>query len=169
MLEGLTIRGGHEYLPWTGGGIYIREASPVIRNNHITDNTSFFMGGGIYLVESGAHIVGNRIDQNESLSGGGIAVNGYRRAPTIMGNTFSDNIAGEGGAIFITVDGTGIEPAIGLPTILSDNTFTGNVATLYGGGAVKVGYYGNLRLDTPDSNTYSNNDPDDIFYTVPPS
>jgi len=54
-----------------------------------------------------------------------------------------------------------------VPRIL-DNTFTGNIATLYGGGAVKVEYSGSLGLDTPDSNTYSGNDPDDIFYTVPP-
>jgi len=43
------------------------------------------------------------------------------------------------------------------------------VATKYGGGAFFVEYTGNLKLDTPDSNTYSGNDPDDIFYTVPPS
>jgi hypothetical protein len=89
--------------------------------------------------------------------------------PTITGNTFSENTAGEGGAIFITSTYVGSEPAGAALLILSDNTFTGNIATLYGGGAVKVEYSGSLGLDDPDSNTYSGNDPDDIFYTVPPS
>lgn len=169
ILSGLTIKGGHKYDAHAGGGIYVREASPTIRNNHIRDHSSFFAGGGIYLVESRARISDNVFVNNKSQSGGAIAVDGYAYVPTITGNTFSDNTAGEGGAIFIGSTYIGSEPAGAAPLILSDNTFTANAATLYGGGAVKVGYSGSLRLDTPDSNTYSNNDPDDIFYEVPPS
>jgi len=169
VLSGLTIKGGHKYDAHVGGGIYVREASPTIRNNHIRNQSAFFAGGGIYLVESRARIIDNVFTSNKSQSGGAIAVDGYARVPTITGNTFSENTAGEGGAIFITSTYLGSEPAGATLLILSDNTFTGNVATLYGGGAVKVEYSGALGLDTPDSNTYSGNDPDDIFYVVPPS
>jgi len=130
--------------------------------------SSFFAGGGIYLVESRARISDNVFASNESQSGGAIAVDGYALVPTITGNTFSNNTAGEGGAIFIASTYIGSEPGGASPLILSDNTFTGNVATIYGGGAVKVEYSGNLKLDIPDSNVYSGNDPDDIFYVVPP-
>jgi len=105
---------------------------------------------------------------NESQFGGAIAVDGYAPVPTITGNTFSNNTAGEGGAIFVASTYLGSEPGGAAPLILSENTFTGNVATRYGGGAVKVEYSGNLKLDIPDSNVYSGNDPDDIFYVVPP-
>ncbi|MCK4600330.1 hypothetical protein KAU37_11020, partial [Candidatus Bipolaricaulota bacterium] len=33
VLSGLTIKGGHKYDVYVGGGIYVREASPTIRNN----------------------------------------------------------------------------------------------------------------------------------------
>jgi len=168
VLSGLTIKGGHKYDAHVGGGIYVREASPTIRNNHIRNQSAFFAGGGIYLVESRARIIDNVFTSNKSQSGGAIAVDGYARVPAITGNTFSENTAGEGGAIFITSTYLGSEPAGAALLILSDNTFTGNIATLYGGGAVKVEYSGSLGLDDPDSNTYSGNDPDDIFYTVPP-
>jgi len=49
------------------------------------------------------------------------------------------------------------------------NTGTGSGTAPPGGGAIYVEFWGNLRLDTPDSNTYSGNEPNDIFYTVPPT
>jgi len=168
VLSGLTIKGGHKYDAHVGGGIYVREASPTIRNNHISNQSAFFAGGGIYLVESRARIIDNTFTSNKSQSGGAIAVDGYARVPTITGNTFSENTAGEGGALFVSSTYLGSAPAGAALLILSDNTFTGNIATLYGGGAVKVEYSGSLGLDDPDSNTYSGNDPDDIFYTVLP-
>jgi predicted outer membrane repeat protein len=92
----------------------------------------------------------------------------------ITGNTFTNNSAPFGGAIYITADTTDPDPATAAPTIVTKNTFTGNIAkgsstAPPGGGAIFVEYWGNLRLDTPDSNTYSGNDPNDIFYTMPPS
>ena len=45
VLSGLTIKGGHKYDAHVGGGIYVREASPTIRNNYIRDHSSFFAGG----------------------------------------------------------------------------------------------------------------------------
>ena len=54
-------------------------------------------------------------------------------------------------------------------TVVSGNVFRNNVATESGGGAIFVEYTGNLRLSSPDSNTYQDNEPDDVFYVVPPS
>ena len=45
VLSGLTIEGGHKYDAHVGGGIYVREASPTIRNNHIRNQAAFFAGG----------------------------------------------------------------------------------------------------------------------------
>lgn len=110
VLSGLTIKGGHKYDAHVGGGIYVREASPTIRNNHIRNHSAFFAGGGIYLVESRARIIDNVFTSNKSQSGGAIAVDGYARVPTITGNAFSENTAGKGGAIFIASTYLGSEP-----------------------------------------------------------
>ncbi len=149
----------------------MREASPTIRNNHLINH----QGGAIYLVESGAKIIDNVFGENtNSEPGGAIVVNCYTQSPVITGNTFTNNSAPFGGAIYITADTTDPDPATAAPTIVTKNTFTGNIAkgsstAPPGGGAIFVEYWGNLRLDTPDSNTYSGNDPNDIFYTMPPS
>ena len=123
---------------------------------------------GFDLVESRATIIGNRISNNQANQGGGIAVEGYAYFPTIANNVFDNNVAARGGAIDLTSRSPGNEPDGMLPTSLSSNTFTGNIATLWGGGAVYVDYDCKLKLDDPDSNVYSGNDPDDIFYVVPP-
>lgn len=148
-----------------GGAIYVREASPFIRNNRIINSQN----SGIALYESAAHVEGNVITNNSSsLPGGGITIDSYSSAPTIIGNTFEGNSAPSGGAIFITA--TGVEdltPGCAAPTVVKDNEFRNNSSTQFGGGAIFVEYAGNLSLDAPDSNTYSGNDPNDIFYVVP--
>ncbi len=169
-LAGFTVRGGLEYPPCCGGGIYVREASPTIRNNHIVNHG----GGAIYLVESAANIKDNVFEGNtNSEPGGAIVVNSYMQAPLITGNTFRNNTAPFGGAIYITAATTGNSPATAAPTFVSKNAFVKNTArgsstAPPAGGAIHVEFYGNLRLASPDSNTYAGNDPDDIFYTVPP-
>lgn len=168
MLAGFTIRRRSPYQPFSGGAIYVREADPTIRSNHIVNNTAFFAGGGIYLVESRATIVGNRIANNSTTQGGGIAAEGYALFPTISDNEFEGNTASGGGAIQLSSIVPGQEPEGALPTTLTNNTFNANVATQWGGGAVYVDYDCKLNLDNPDSNSYSYNDPDDIFYVVPP-
>ena len=171
VLAGLTLQGGHRYEPYSGGGIYVREASPTIRNNNIRDLTVFFSGGGIYLVESRAHIVGNRISNNRSQNGGGIEAEGYYYFPTIEGNVFVNNRAEVGGAVHLSSTLPLQEPPTALPTTVGDNVFNSNVATTprAGGGAVYIMYDCKLFLGAPDGNTYSGNTPDDIYYEVPPS
>jgi len=119
-------------------------------------------------VESRATIVGNRIANNSAAQGGGIAAEGYALFPTISDNEFEGNTASGGGAIHLSSIVPGQEPEGALPTTLTNNTFNANVATQWGGGALYVDYDCKLNLDNPDSNVYSGNDPDDIFYVVPP-
>ena len=149
------------------GIVYIREASPTVRKNRIVNSPDT----GIAIYESGAKIEGNIISNNSAdLPGGAIVVDSYRVAPRITRNTFEGNSATSGGAIFIT--STAVldpEPACAAMTIVTGNVFRSNTATRFSGGAIFVEYVGNLRLDSPDSNTYVGNEPDDVFYVVPPS
>ncbi|MCK5245568.1 right-handed parallel beta-helix repeat-containing protein [Candidatus Bipolaricaulota bacterium] len=160
-----TLGGGGSQCTACAGAIYAREASPYIRNNRIINSQN----SGIALYESAAHIEGNLIANNSSTSpGGGITIDSYGQAPTIIGNTFEGNSAPSGGAIFIIT--TAVQdptPGCAAPTVVKDNEFVNNSSTQFGGGAIFVEYTGNLSLDTPDTNTYSGNDPNDIFYVVP--
>jgi len=160
-----TLGGADSQCGACAGAIYVREASPFIRNNRIINSQD----SGIALYESAAHIEGNWIaDNSSSLPGGGITIDSYRRAPTIIGNTFERNSAPSGGAIFITATMVGDPtPGCAAPTAVKNNEFRNNSSTQFGGGAIFVEYAGNLRLDTPDTNIYSGNDPNDIFYVVP--
>ena len=170
-LAGFTILGLPLPTDWTfcsacTGLIYIREASPTIRANRIINSPNT----GIAIYESRAHIEGNIISNNTGIiPGGGIYIDSLLIAPIIVGNTFENNTAPSGGAIFITASTSNPSPACAAETIVRNNVFRNNVATKYSGGAIFVEYTGNLKLDDPDSNTYSGNDPDDIFYVVPPS
>jgi parallel beta-helix repeat protein len=169
-LAGFTIRGADLPANWSfcsacTGLIHIREASPTIRDNRILDSPD----AGIVIYESAARIEDNVISGNESgAPGGGIYVDSYAIAPVIQGNTIEDNRAPSGAGLFITASPEKPEPASAAPTAVSNNVFRNNVATLYGGAAIFVEYCGNLHLDDPDTNSYSGNNPDNIFYVVPP-
>lgn len=168
-LAGFTLLAGPVVYPLCGvcsGIVYIREASPTIRNNRIVNAPDT----GIVIHESDARIEDNIVSNNTAGAfGGAIVVDCYRTAPRIVRNTFEGNSATSGGAIFITSTAV-VEPtaACAAMTIVTGNTFRNNVATQFGGGAIFVEYTGNLRLDVPDSNTYQGNEPDNVFYVVPP-
>jgi predicted outer membrane repeat protein len=72
LLAGLTIQGGDTDF---GGGIFIRDASPRLRQLIISDNTSNNRrGGGIYCTEGGhIDLRYSAVESNTSLYGGGIA------------------------------------------------------------------------------------------------
>ena len=169
VLEGFTILGDLQRVGSYGSAIYVNTASPTIRKNVISNNAAAFAGGGIYLFESRALIVDNTISANQAPQGGGLAAAGLVDFPTIEGNYFVGNLAEAGAAIHLASTDPGKEPGHALATRISDNTFIGNAATgLAGGGAIYVMYDCQLALDSPDSNTYQNNTPNDVFYEVPP-
>ena len=167
-LEGFTITGMIGCPQCATGAIYIREASPTIRGNRIIGNRE----GGIVAVESGAQIIENTFTNNvsgaKSISGGAIHAYGCRRAPSVIGNTFTGNEARSGGAIYIGASCNDLLAGDAAPMQLEGNVFEDNLATDFGGGAVFVEFGARLDLPEPDTNTYRRNDPNDIQYVVPP-
>ena len=124
-----------------GGGIYVSNSAPTIKDNIIEDNsantsvdgTRTGFGGGIYCGSSSFTsplLEGNTIERNiAGINGGGVAVSG-NVAPTIIGCTIKANetVTGDGGGIwvFVTVNGS----------MVKDNRIEGNTANDHGGGVL---------------------------------
>lgn len=129
-----------------GGGIYSKDAAPVIANNIITGNYGcnvsigpYGRGGGIYLLNAPATalITGNVIVNNSGSgtilgSGGGIALRNSRAQ--VLSNTIQHNAGGtvgNGGGI-IVIDGS---------PVIADNrvlTNTAGAGVLCAGGGIYV-------------------------------
>lgn len=105
-ISGFTLTNGGGS---TGAGIRIKECSPSIEDNIITDNVteSEGVGGGIRIYNGSPSIVGNEITNNDACysgpesgcDGGAIDIRGG--APTITDNLMAGNSAGDGGAIWL--------------------------------------------------------------------
>ncbi len=107
ILDGFTIQGGTgtpvvdgaESRP-CGGGVYIRDASPMIRNNIIAGHRlDRGCGGGLYSLGSDATIADNLFIGNSTMYGGAIYCEGG--APVLTGNTLRDDSAGFGGGLYL--------------------------------------------------------------------
>jgi hypothetical protein len=129
VLTGLTTLGG---LATFGGGISCSNSSPLISNNHISDNMAAGthpegQGGGIYCYNSSPIISNNMITGNSANAGGGIYCSDS--CPSILNNNFVGNTAMLGGG--------GVGCSNSSPTI-TNNTVTGNSAALgsAGGGGI---------------------------------
>ncbi len=101
VLEGFTITGGRGSLSIYGrggGGIFIDDASPTVRNCVVEENRVEGHGGGILMEDSNAVIEDCTVDGNRSYhtNGGGIACIGG--APTFTRTTISSNFATRYGA-----------------------------------------------------------------------
>ena len=143
VIQGFTITDGLAEAETTGahhgGGIYIADASPTIRDNLITGNwgsNSTGNGGGICYVGSAAEIRNNTISSNQGTNdqnggGGGIYVGdgstGIINGNIIEGNTGARRSGGGGG---ISVGAASPE--------ISNNDIRWN----YGGGSTCGGGYG---------------------------
>ncbi|MBI5702098.1 MAG: hypothetical protein HZC39_01090, partial [Chloroflexi bacterium] len=107
ILDGFTITGGNTQGDGHfGGGVYIINASPTLRNLIITDNQSPTGGGGGMFIGT---------DPGETTS-----------SPTITSVTFSNNTAERGGGLF----NQNSNP------VLTNVIFTGNTATNGAGGGM---------------------------------
>jgi fibronectin-binding autotransporter adhesin len=137
-----TGLGGGLYGNDGGGGIYSRDAAPLITRNVITANLAGDggYGGGIYLLSAPATAVisGNLIANNVADSpgapisgrGGGIMLR--NSDALVVGNTIEDNLAGDGGGI-----GGGIAVFNGSPTIVGNDILSndaGQAVVCMGGG-----------------------------------
>jgi len=160
ILDGFTVRNGKA--PY-GAGVYIKEASPTIRNSILTGNTAtgqFGRGGGIGVTGVWAHpfitctkFLGNTADY----AGGGLAST-HSANPYLRSNLFGANRASYGGAISVawsgrldlgwthllanqaSGDGGGIHADVPYGNVLVRQTwFNGNRAGGYGGGMAVIG------------------------------
>lgn len=155
-IDGFTITGGNATSEiigtGQGGGIYSRDASPIIQNNVIISNMASISptvgsGGGIYLygASASALISGNQVVSNTACIcwpayGGGVYVRDS--GATIQGNLIQSNTSGH--------DGGGVYILGGSPHFL-DNEIRANVAGRNGGGMFLKGGFplvqGNLIID----------------------
>lgn len=139
ILNGFTIRNGKATY---GGGIYIKEASPTIRNSIVTGNAvtgEFGRGGGIGVTGVWAHpsITCTRIIANTaSYAGGGLAST-YSANPYLRSIHFERNSASYGGAISVAWSG---RLDLGWTQLLA------NQASVDGGGIHAGVPYGNLLV-----------------------
>ena len=79
------------------GGISVGNASPYLKDLHITENIARNVGGGIGLINSNAliescQISNNNIPDGDALGGGGIAINGGH--PILIDITIENNYVG---------------------------------------------------------------------------
>ncbi len=132
LIGGLTIRNGHSSAALTppykgGGGIYVQDGSPTLRDLVIEDCLSDEAGGGLLLKSSSAlvqrvHCRGNEAPGLEGIGGGAFAIGG---APTFRDCLFTDNFAFRyGGGLHIANGTIRVEGC----------TVVGNTAGWSGGG-----------------------------------
>lgn len=115
----------NNYAEFSGAGIRAIDFSdPVIRFNHLYNNSVGSGGAAIYFYRSNALVMNNHIHNNSSTSSGG-AASMDNSMPTFINNLIVNNTAGSGGALHFTT----LSHAK-----LINNTFSGNSAT--NGGAL---------------------------------
>jgi len=154
IVEGLRLTDGDATglgpFEWgdVGGGVYIKDATPVISGNQVYSHTAD-RGGGLYLWYSSAILNSNTVSNNTAGDGGGGMELLYSPA-TLNGNTVSGNKAPTysggtwgGGVLLNSSDAT-----------LSGNTVTGNAAS-YGGGVAVYWSAAALNDNTVTSNSVS--------------
>lgn len=159
VLDGFTIKGGTgradaDGKTVQGGGIYVSQADPTLRNLDVTGNTAggtYGYGGGIFLgkcqaVVSHVRVFGNSsshygggiavsqgepaldhvtLVENKSTYGGGLAI--YFSPTTITNSIFAKNQGYAGGAVMIQGDA----PSIDFATMVSN-------AAMLGGGVYQT-------------------------------
>jgi len=140
VIRGFTITNGTgTYIPgnypfYCGGGVICSNSvSPLISGNIITANQLPYYssaGGGIGVIDGASpSITGNVVSQNYSeRNAGGILL--YEASGVVAGNTFTDNLAGEGmgGAIYCF----DADPEITGNAFLDNDAFLGAAMTIAG-------------------------------------
>lgn len=144
VLQGFTIRQGTgthwidpQFPTWTwhsGGGVFIFQSSPTIKNNYIINNhvdddtgVSGASGGGILMYGGNPVIINNVFKNNTALYGAGVVID-YSGC-VFKNNIVAQNSGGQdyGGGGFWTI-GNGNDPII-----IENNTIVNNESELKGG------------------------------------
>ncbi|NCS16715.1 MAG: cadherin [Microcystis aeruginosa G13-12] len=135
VLDGFTISGGNANGTGTnqniGGGIYIPDSNPILRNLIIENNNASGNGGGLYNGSNANYSLTSSIFRNNTaVQNGGAIFNDGGSSPTLTDVTFTNNTAtSQGGAIYVVGSGT--------PTL--NNTTFGNNTAVYGGAIFNTG------------------------------
>jgi PKD repeat protein len=138
-----------------GGGIYIENSSPTIRNSVIRDNFAIRSGGGLYLSGSHARLTGNtiannRVGQGGSASGAGIYL--VDSNPELTGNVIRDNSLGVASTYTSPSGyGAGIYADNSNPTLrnnlISGNTISASGSSYARGGALYLSGSGPVLIN----------------------
>jgi hypothetical protein len=121
VIDGFTVTGGYMF---NGGGIYVHNGSPTIRNCIITGNSVACWGGGVYTESNSSPrfynctVVGN----SSTDEGGGFFC--VSSNPHVEGCVIANNTANAGGGVCVFA---------GQPTFVNCR-ITGNYARYTGGG-----------------------------------
>jgi hypothetical protein len=134
VLEGFTIRNGpvgsERNSLRLGGGMYIANASPTVRNCAFVNNTAGY-GGGLYGLYSDSLVENCTFSQNFATSDAG-GLQFFGGSPVVRNCVISDNVSTyRGGGVHL------VQWQSGFPT-LESCTVTGNSAQVAEGGGVSV-------------------------------
>ena len=126
-------------------GVYARKSELTVTNSTFKNNTSVEYGGGSLQAESASTLVvdHNSFADNLSRSYSACLYVYYISSAQITNNTFTNNKAQDGSAIYIDE----------VSFLVKGNTFTSNVATKDGGAV----YFTNGSRDTLSNNIFLNN------------
>ena len=161
ILDGFTIRNGRakgagnlyvaskELARNRGGGIYLVEGAPLLRNCLLTNNRATNGGGGAYSESLGSYNFQHCTISNNQAGAGGGGIDSYYGFFSVVQNcTIADNVGDEGGGIHsanLTLSNSNIRNnrsrlgggvftnANNSTVILRNNVFEGNHATVFGG------------------------------------
>jgi hypothetical protein len=176
VISGFTIQGGlgSKYGGSTsyGGGLFLIESAPTIRDCIITGNQAEW-GGGIYIKEADSYVIEDSIFYlNSAELGGGMVT--FVSSGSIAGSSFLQNTA--------EVWGGGVLYSHGSNHVWFDNNvFDSNVAGLGGGMAMyglcspatltnntwidnhEYAIYSECGSEVGSGNTFTNNSPDSVL------
>jgi predicted outer membrane repeat protein len=173
VLDGFTISGGNANGSTNqniGGGIYIPDSNPILRNLIIENNNASSSGGGLYNGGNANYLLTNSTFRNNTAASGGGIFN-QASNPTLTDVTFTNNTATSAGGAIYNNGGTpnfnnttfgnntsvtgGAIYNIGSNTTLNNATFSSNTATSDGGAIYNTSSTFTLKDGTFSNNTAS--------------
>ncbi len=106
IVDGFRITGGNYGYGSEGAGMYLDNCKIIIRNTHITDNSSGF-GGGIYQYNGSLEIINCRINDNVASSHTGAAIycKGTGGSISVVNTQFRNNVvdpSASAGILFVS-------------------------------------------------------------------
>lgn len=159
----------------SGGGIYLYQATAVIRGNRVTGSSphAYFngakYGGGIYALHSTVTLEGNTIENNDGYTnGGGVALR--FSAATANGDSIRANDCnGSGGGIFSEYSSLEVDHAVVIENTtavagggiyhrvenldVANSIVASNESALFGGGVYADSVWGGISNNTIDRNS----------------